>query len=167
MKDSYVVGKKWTEIVEKCPFLELKFRVLFFQNWKIQLSKTFLIYVLAFDSIKIYTLYESQNDRWNLSFVKDINEVGNKMTRIGSKMTISKSCVLFNRKDFILYSQTSWEMQSIIMTMRTDPRNQWGYQFFRFKFLEETKVTLIKSCGVQIISSSNSMSYHGRRTDTI
>ena len=49
--------------------------------------KTILIYVFAFDPIKIWTLYASQNDPWNLSFVKDINVVGNKMTRNGHKMT--------------------------------------------------------------------------------
>ena len=87
-------------MVQKGPFLELKFSVFFFQNWKTQLSKTFVIYVLAFDPIKIWTLYASQNDYRNLSFVKDINAVGNKMTRNGCDMTISKSCLFFNRTDF-------------------------------------------------------------------
>ena len=41
-----------------------------------------------------------QNDRQNLSFVKDINVDGDKMTRNGSEMTISKSCIFFNRTDF-------------------------------------------------------------------
>ena len=60
-----------------------------------------MIYVLAFDPIKIQTLYASQNDGRNLSFVKDSNEVGNKVTRNGGKMTISKSCIFFNQTDFI------------------------------------------------------------------
>jgi hypothetical protein len=34
------------------------------------------------------------------SFVKDINVVGDKMTRNGGKMTISKSCIFFNQTDF-------------------------------------------------------------------
>ena len=59
-----------------------------------------MIYFLAFDSIKIYTLDASQNDCRNPSFVKDINVVGNKMTRNGPEMTISKSCIFFNRTDF-------------------------------------------------------------------
>ena len=46
-----------------------------------------MIYVLAFDPIKINALYASQNDRQNLSFVKDINVVGKKMARNGYKMT--------------------------------------------------------------------------------
>ena len=49
----------------------------------------FAIYVLAFDPIKIKTLYASQNDCQNLSFVKDINVVGKKMTRNGQKMRIT------------------------------------------------------------------------------
>ena len=47
-----------------------------------------------------FNLYASQNDSRNLSFVKDINVVGNKMTRNGPEMTISKSCIFFNRTDF-------------------------------------------------------------------
>ena len=60
-----------------------------------------MIYVLAVDPIKIWTLYASQNDRRNLSFVKDINVIGNKMTRNVCKITISKSCLFFNQTDFI------------------------------------------------------------------
>ena len=33
--------------------------------------------------------------------MKDINVVGNKMTRNGCEMTISKSCIFFNQTDFI------------------------------------------------------------------
>jgi hypothetical protein len=73
------------------------------------LSKAFVIYVLAFDPIKIWPLYASQNDRWNLSFVKDINVVGNKMTRNGHKVTISKICIFFNRTDFTFYLVKSSE----------------------------------------------------------
>ena len=63
------------------------------------------------------------------------------------KHYITKNQTRKKHNTYIRYSQTSWEMQSIIMTMWTDPRNQWGYQFFRFKFLDETEVALIKSCG--------------------
>ena len=59
-----------------------------------------MIYVLAFDPIRIYSLNAFQNDRRNLSFVKHINVVGNKMTINGRKMTISKSCIFFNRTEF-------------------------------------------------------------------
>ena len=36
----------------------------------------------------------------DLKVVQDINVVGDKMTRNGDKMTISKSCIFFNRTDF-------------------------------------------------------------------
>ena len=45
-----------------------------------------MIYVVAFDPIKIQTRLAPQNDRQHLSFVKDINVVGEKMTRNGHKM---------------------------------------------------------------------------------
>ena len=43
-------------------------------------------FVVAFDPIKIHTHYAPQNDRWNLSFVKDIYVVAKKMTTNGQKM---------------------------------------------------------------------------------
>ena len=49
-----------------------------------------MIGILAFDPIKIWALYASQNDSWNLSFVKDIKVVGNKMTRNGRKRPFQK-----------------------------------------------------------------------------
>ena len=98
---------------------------------KTQLSKPFVIYVFAFYPIKIWTLYASQNDRWNLIFVKDINVVGNKMTWNGHKMTISKSCIFFNRTDFITLGYKSihqnqywhllwkWHLNSVRKVRRT------------------------------------------------
>ena len=43
---------------------------------------------LAFDPIEIQTHYAPQNDRLNLSFLKDFGVVGKKMARKGQKMTI-------------------------------------------------------------------------------
>ena len=74
----------------------------FFQNWKTQLSKNIGIYVIAFDPIEIQTQQAPQNDRRNLSFVKDTNVVGNRMTRKGPKMTIWKGCLFNFRMDFSL-----------------------------------------------------------------
>ena len=45
-------------------------------------------FVVAFDPIKISTHYAPQNDRWNLSFVKDIYVVAKKMTTNGSERAI-------------------------------------------------------------------------------
>ena len=47
------------------------------------------VYVIAFDPIKILTCWAIQNDRQNLSFVKAINEVGEKMARNTHKMANS------------------------------------------------------------------------------
>ena len=44
-----------------------------------------MIYVVAFDQIKIQTCLALQNDRQNPSFVKDNYVVGKKMTRNGRK----------------------------------------------------------------------------------
>ena len=60
---------------------------LFLQNWKNGKNNKFLIYVIAFDPIKIYTDWAHQNDRRNLSCVRYINTVGEKMTGNGRKMS--------------------------------------------------------------------------------
>ena len=60
------------------------------------MSKQIVIYVVAFDPIKIYACSTSQNDLQNLSFVKDINVVAKKMVRNGHKMANSKSCLFFH-----------------------------------------------------------------------
>ena len=46
----------------------------------------FAFYVITFEPIKIKTCSALQNDRLNLSFVKDINVDCEKMTRNGYKM---------------------------------------------------------------------------------
>ena len=48
----------------------------------------FAVCVKTFEPIKIRTCSSPQNDRLNLSFVKDINVVGNKMARNGRKTAI-------------------------------------------------------------------------------
>ena len=50
-------------------------------------------FVVAFDPIKISTHYAPQNDRWNLSFVKDIYVVAKKMTTNGRKMSIFETYI--------------------------------------------------------------------------
>ena len=51
-------------------------------------------FVVAFDPIKISTHYAPQNDRWNLSFVKDIYVVAKKMTKYGQKTAIYESKII-------------------------------------------------------------------------
>ena len=53
------------------PFWNLNFQGFFLQNWKAQLSTQIVIYGIDFDPIKIQTCLAPQNDRQNLSFVKD------------------------------------------------------------------------------------------------
>ncbi len=59
-----------------------------------------MIYVIAFDLIEIYTDWAHQNDRQNLSFVKYIGEVGEKMTRNSLKMSNTEGCLIHFRSEF-------------------------------------------------------------------
>ena len=52
-------------------------------------QKTFVIYDVAFDPIKIMTCCALQNDSQNLSFVKAFNVVGKKMAGNTYKMANS------------------------------------------------------------------------------
>ena len=54
--------------------------------------KKIVIYVVVFYPIKIIVGWAHQNNRENLSFVKAINVVGEKMARNTSKMVISYLC---------------------------------------------------------------------------
>ena len=55
-----------------------------------------VIYVIALNPIRIKTCSAPQNDDQNLSFKKDINEVGKKMDRNDHKIGNSKSCIFFH-----------------------------------------------------------------------
>ena len=59
-----------------------------------------MIYTVAFDPIKILTYFALQNDRQNLSFVKDVNVCGQKMTKNGCKLAKRKSCQFFKSPVF-------------------------------------------------------------------
>ena len=52
-KDTYVDAKKWPQKVLNGHFSNLNFQIFFFQNWKTQFWKQIVIYVVAFDPIKI------------------------------------------------------------------------------------------------------------------
>ena len=83
--------KKWSK---KGHLSVINFQDFFFQNLKKMEKERIVFYVAAFDSIKIQTPLASQNDRHNLSFLKDIYVVGEKMTRNGGKMANTKLCVI-------------------------------------------------------------------------
>ena len=57
-----------------------------------------MIYVIAFDPIKIQTHLAPQNDRQNQSFVKDIYVLGQKMIRNGRELAKRKSCPFLSRQ---------------------------------------------------------------------
>ena len=62
--------------------------MMHFQVWK---EKYFnQSYVVAFDPIKIFTYQAPQNDRPNLSFVKDLYLGAKKLAKNGRKMTINE-----------------------------------------------------------------------------
>ena len=63
-----------------------KFSFFFLTKWKNGNKNKIVIYATAFDLIEIYTDWAHQNDRQNLSFVKYIVVVGEKMTRNSLKM---------------------------------------------------------------------------------
>ena len=53
-----------------------------------------MFYVIAIEPIKVHTHTASQNDRLNLSFVKDRYGNAEKMARKGDKMVIYESQIL-------------------------------------------------------------------------
>ena len=73
-------------MVNKWPFLKLEFSVFLPKLKNPVVKKNCDLFKNA-----------SQNDQLNLSFVKDINLVGDKMTRNGREMTNSKSCLFLTR----------------------------------------------------------------------
>ena len=59
--------------------------IFLLQNRKKMEMEIFALCVIMFEPIKIQTPLAPQNDRLNLSFVKDENTVGEKMARNGPK----------------------------------------------------------------------------------
>ena len=66
-----------------------------------------MFYVLAFDPNKIQACQAHQNDHLKLHFVKDINVVGQKMTREGCNMSNSYICLFFYASDYITTRTTT------------------------------------------------------------
>ena len=57
-------------------------------------TEAFVFCIITFEPIKIKTHSTPQNDRLNLSFLKDVYSVGKKMTKNGRKMTVYQSQIL-------------------------------------------------------------------------
>ena len=72
------------------------------QNCKRLEMEIFAFFVIIFEPIRIQTLYAPQNDRLNLSFVKNEHTGGIKMARNGRKMAIYES-VLFRIRVYLDY----------------------------------------------------------------
>ena len=68
--------------------MEPKFSAFFLPKLRTQFSFFFVIYVINLEPIEVQTHSAAQNDRLNLSFVKDIHVVAKKITRNGRKMAI-------------------------------------------------------------------------------
>ena len=67
---------------------------VFVQNRKKKEIEIFAFCVITFEPIKIQTCLAPQNDSLNLSFVKNINVVGETMARNGYLMAIYESQIL-------------------------------------------------------------------------
>ena len=70
---------------QKIAFFKLKFSGFFLSKLKNTVFKQIVVYVVAFDPIKIQTCLAPQNECQHLSFVKDTYVVGEQMTKNGRK----------------------------------------------------------------------------------
>ena len=62
-----------------------------------------VFYALGFDQIGIQISWAHQNDRQNLSFMRNINEVAEKMARNGLKIAKSLGCAFHFESAFICF----------------------------------------------------------------
>ena len=90
MKDTHVVGKKMARYGRKMAFYQLLFLGVHRTCFRPQITSE----AITFEPIKVQTCSASQNDRLNLSFVKDTHGNAKKMARNGGKMVIYESQIL-------------------------------------------------------------------------
>ena len=83
-------------------------------------------YVVAFDPIKILTLKAPQSDGLNLSFVKDINTVGKKITRNGPTAAIYKFSFISEQS---IVTSVCGRFLSLVSLLETDVciKNHWKH----------------------------------------
>ena len=65
------------------------------------MSKNFVIYVIDFDPIRVFTCLALQNDRQNLNFEKEIRVAVKTMARNDCKMAKHKSCQFFSEQTLV------------------------------------------------------------------
>ena len=92
-------------MVKKWPFLKHLSLIFFFQNWKRNLSRTFVIYVIDFDLIGISTCLTLLNDHQNLNFVKYIYVAGKKRPEIVVNWPYAKVVCFFGIQSLGLASK--------------------------------------------------------------
>ena len=61
VKDINVVAKKWPKMVVKWPFMSCKFPDFFLKKLKINGNKKIVIFVVAFNPIRILTCWDLQS----------------------------------------------------------------------------------------------------------
>ena len=79
----------------------------FFQNWKTNLSRTFVIYVIDFDLIGISTCLTLLNDHQNLNFVKYIYVAGKKRPEIVVNWPYAKVVCFFGIQSLYSFLATN------------------------------------------------------------
>ena len=80
-----------------------------------------MFYVITFEPIEVQTRSAPQNDRLNLSFVKDIHVDGGKLARNGQKTTIYISWVSQVRKNIFAFCVIT--SKPIKVQTRSAPQN--------------------------------------------
>ena len=81
VKDKYIVGKKWPDMVVKRPFISF----YFLRVSQACARPLFTSEAIISEPIKMQTRSAPQNDRRKLTFVKDNHTVGKKKARDGHK----------------------------------------------------------------------------------
>ena len=107
------LAKKWPEMVVKQTFISC----YFFASQPSQEMEIFAFCVITFEPIKIQTNSAHQNDRLNLSFVKDKHAVGKNMARNSHKPAICFVIFVSKQSLSLFIKDTFFEsLLSIIMS---------------------------------------------------
>ena len=94
------LAKRWPEMVVKWPFVSCDFSVTFLPKLKkLEMTKN-VFYVVVFDQIGIQISWAHRNDHQNLGFMRDINEVAEKMARNGFEIAKSLGCAFRFESEF-------------------------------------------------------------------
>ena len=95
------LAKKWPKMVIKWPFVSCDFSVIFLTKLKKTGNDKNCVLCCRVDQIGVQISWAPQNDRQNLNFMRDINEVAEKMARNGLKIAKSLDCAFHFESEFI------------------------------------------------------------------